>query len=192
MDRIASPISSVTTGRDGATIRVAGLISRIKKIITKSGKPMLFVTIEDLSHSAEALVFPKLLEETAAQWIDGAKVIIDGTLSDKDGEAKILANKIRPLTKETAAAEPALPQSQQRRPTITLSLSSKVTREDLEKLRVALSQKTVDDGGIPVTLHIPRGGSVTTIGTPYRILLNDDSISAIANIIGKESIRIPQ
>ncbi|MEO6077411.1 MAG: DNA polymerase III subunit alpha, partial [Candidatus Andersenbacteria bacterium] len=192
MDRIASPISSVTTGRDGATIRVAGLISRIKKIITKSGKPMLFVTIEDLSHSAEILVFPKLLEETSALWVDGSKIIVDGTLSDKDGEAKILANKIRPLTKETAAAEPALPQSQKRRPTITLSLSSKVTREDLEKLRITLSKQTVETDGIPVTLHIPRGGSVTTIGTPYRILLNDDSIAAIAEIIGKESIRIPQ
>ncbi|HSX25128.1 MAG TPA: DNA polymerase III subunit alpha [Candidatus Andersenbacteria bacterium] len=191
IDRIASPLASVTTGRDGATIRIAGIISRIKKIITKSGKPMLFVTLEDLSHSAEILVFPKLLEETVTLWIDGAKIIVDGTLSDKDGEAKVLANKIRPLTKESATMEPAIPQSQQRRPTVTLSLSPSVSRDDLEKLRSTLSEKQVDAHGIPVTLHIPRGGSVTTIATPYRITLDDATISAIAAIIGKQSIRIP-
>lgn len=191
MDRIASPIASVTTGRDGATIRIAGIISRMKKIITKSGKPMLFVTIEDLSHAAEILVFPKLLEESGSLWIDGAKIIVDGTLSDKDGEAKVLANKVRPLTKESAAAEPAIPQSEKRRPTVTLSLSSAISRDDLEKLRVVLSEKQVDANGIPVTLHIPRGGSVATISTPYRIALTDDTVSAIADIIGRQSIRIP-
>ena len=191
MDRIASPIASVTTGRDGATIRIAGIISRMKKIITKSGKPMLFVTIEDLSHAAEILVFPKLLEETGTLWIDGAKIIVDGTLSDKDGEAKVLANKVRLLTKESAAAEPAIPQSEKRRPTITLSLGPNVSRDDLEKLRVVLSEKQVDANGIPVTLHIPRGGSVATISTPYRIALTDETVSAIAAIIGRQSIRIP-
>src|SRR3989344_1845185 len=191
IDRIASPLASVTTGRDGATIRIAGIISRIKKIITKSGKPMLFVTVEDLSHSAEVLVFPKLLEETAALWIDGAKIIIDGTLSDKDGEAKVLANKIRPLTHETASAEPSIPQHEKRRPTVTLSLSPSVSRDHLEKLQATLAQKHVDTNGIPVTLHIPRGGSVATIATPYRITLEDETISAISAIIGRQSIRIP-
>ena len=39
-------------------VRVGGIISSIKKIITKKGQPMLFVKLEDLTSKAEIVVFP--------------------------------------------------------------------------------------------------------------------------------------
>ncbi|MBM3251046.1 MAG: DNA polymerase III subunit alpha, partial [Candidatus Nealsonbacteria bacterium] len=38
-------------------IKVGGIISSVKKIITKKGQPMLFVKLEDLSEKAEVVVF---------------------------------------------------------------------------------------------------------------------------------------
>jgi DNA polymerase-3 subunit alpha len=191
IERIASPLSAVTAGKDGATIRIAGIISRIKKIVTKSGKPMLFVMVEDLTHSVEVLVFPKLLEETAELWIDGAKIIIDGTLSDKDGETKVLSNKIRPLTK-ASATEPQIYSQERARATITISLSSSLSKENLQKLQSALAEHhTTENAGMPVVLSIPRGTSLATVATPYRLIPNNDAITPLADILGREAIRIP-
>lgn len=186
MEQIAMPIASVLGGRDQAKVRIAGVIARVKKIITKSGQPMLFVVVEDLSHSIEVLVFPKLLAEAPDMWNDGARIIVDGTLSDKDGETKVLANAVKPLTRDakpmshTAAASAAS--------RITIILPSSLTRDALEQLRSALASLNTENG-LPVTLSIPRGGQTTTIATPYRIQKTEDTIAVLAKIVGSQSLR---
>jgi len=75
----------------------AGVVSGIKKIITRSGESMLFVKIEDASASVEVLVFPRLYKETAGLWQEGKIVIIDGKVSEKDRELKLLVNQVAEL-----------------------------------------------------------------------------------------------
>jgi DNA polymerase-3 subunit alpha len=75
------------------SVRVAGIITTIKKIITKSNKPMLFVKIEDAVASTELLVFPTVLEKTPELWVEGKAIICQGKVSDKDQEIKVLVDK---------------------------------------------------------------------------------------------------
>jgi len=50
-------------------VKIAGLIDKIQKIITKKSKePMLFVTLEDTSGRIEVIVFPKLLTNNPSVW----------------------------------------------------------------------------------------------------------------------------
>lgn len=71
-------------------VTVSGVISGIKKIVTKKGESMLFVKIDDETGSLELLVFPSMLKQTLAVWQDGSPVIARGRKSDKDGESKLL------------------------------------------------------------------------------------------------------
>ncbi|OGY31526.1 MAG: DNA polymerase III subunit alpha [Candidatus Andersenbacteria bacterium RIFCSPHIGHO2_01_FULL_46_36] len=184
--QVATPIAQVMGGRDQAKVRIAGVIARAKKIITKKGQPMMFVLVEDLTHAMEVLVFPKLLEETPDMWNDGARIIVDGTLSDKDGETKVLANTVKPLTKDSPkmanraqSAEPAR---------ITIIIPPTLNREGLEQLRSMLASQHSDEG-LPVTLSIPRGGQTTTIGTPYRLQKGEVALAPISKIVGSMAIR---
>lgn len=77
---------------DGAQVRVAGVISTIKKINTKKGDAMLFVKIEDTSGEVEVLVFPKVLAGNPHMWLPDTIVIVSGTVSDKDNERKVLCD----------------------------------------------------------------------------------------------------
>ena len=79
------------------TINIGGVISQIKKIITKNGKPMLFVKIEDLTGTVETIVFPNTLDKTANVWQENMVVIINGQTTNKDGTVKILCNKVKLL-----------------------------------------------------------------------------------------------
>ncbi len=75
-------------------VRVAGFTSSIKKITTKNNEPMLFVKLEDNSGSVEVVVFPKLYKDNSAIWREDVPLIVEGKVSDRDADAKILANKV--------------------------------------------------------------------------------------------------
>ncbi|MBU1131787.1 DNA polymerase III subunit alpha [Patescibacteria group bacterium] len=75
-------------------VRVGGIVRSMKKIMTKKGDPMLFVMLEDGITSVEILVFPRLYKEQESLWKEEKIVVIEGTVSLKDGEQKILCNKV--------------------------------------------------------------------------------------------------
>ena len=77
---------------DGAEVRVAGVVSTIKKIMTKKNEPMMFVKIEDTGGDAEILVFPRVLESNPHIWQVDNIIICSGKVSDKDGESKVLCD----------------------------------------------------------------------------------------------------
>jgi len=77
--------------------RVAGVVSTVKKIITKKGEQMLFVRLEDMSNTMEVLVFPSILKENPDIWQEEKIVIMNCKLSDKDGESKLICNQVKEL-----------------------------------------------------------------------------------------------
>ncbi|HTX86941.1 MAG TPA: DNA polymerase III subunit alpha [Candidatus Nanoarchaeia archaeon] len=94
------PISGLAGHLGEDAVRTAGVITLIKKIITRSNKPMLFVKIEDAVASTELLVFPNLYETTAGLWQEGKVVLAQGKISDKDQEIKLLVDKAAILSLE--------------------------------------------------------------------------------------------
>ena len=94
------PINEIAAQTDEKTIfRTAGLVSKVKKIFTKSGQPMIFATIEDNSsgQSIEVVVFNSVLEKTSTAWVENACVIVDGRVSHRDGETKMLCENAKKL-----------------------------------------------------------------------------------------------
>ena len=78
-------------------LKVVGVVTKIKKIVTKSGEPMLFVRIEDATNGIEALVFPSTLKNNPEIWQEDRVIMMNCSLSDKDGEAKLICNQVREL-----------------------------------------------------------------------------------------------
>ena len=97
IERMAVLPSRLAIELVGKRTKIGGAITGIKKIITKSGHPMLFVTLEDSKAKIETLIFPKVLERTATMWQEGKIVIISGRLDDKDGNFKLLAEEVQEL-----------------------------------------------------------------------------------------------
>jgi DNA polymerase-3 subunit alpha len=83
--------------RPNQIVVIGGIISEIKKIITRSGEPMLFAKMEDLTSTVEILVFPSILKENPNLWQTDKILLVKGKISDKDGEVKILAQKVKEL-----------------------------------------------------------------------------------------------
>ena len=93
----ASLCKALSKNQAGHKIKVGGIINRIKKINTKTGQPMLFVGIEDMTGQIEVIVFPSVLEKTANAWQEEKIVLVKGRLSDRDENLKILCDSVKVL-----------------------------------------------------------------------------------------------
>ena len=78
----------------GKRVKIGGIISSIKRIITKKGKPMLFLNLEDLTNKIEVIVFPDLIEENPTALQEDKIVFIEGRVDNRNGEKKIVAEGI--------------------------------------------------------------------------------------------------
>ncbi len=84
----------------GNWVVVCGLVSDAKRIITKKGDAMLFVTLEDATGQVEVVFFPKIFENYKTSLNPGATICLVAKYSDREGEKKLLAEKLEVLTKE--------------------------------------------------------------------------------------------
>lgn len=92
--------------KDGAIVKVLGIISSVKKKITKNDTSMAFVTVEDVTGSVEIIVFPKVYERFANMLSLGNVAVIKGRLSLRDDEdSKIIADSFEPCPKEEKKAK---------------------------------------------------------------------------------------
>lgn len=93
-----TPCIKLADFKEGETVRIAGVITKIKKIITASQEPMLFVKLEDLSGNTEALVFPSILKELPILWQENKIILLEGRISEKDGEPKVITTRAKEIS----------------------------------------------------------------------------------------------
>lgn len=98
---LASKVKAISDIKKNKNIsgifRIAGVIAKIQKIITKNGQSMIFVKVEDLADGMEVLVFSDTLNKNPNLWKENNVVIIEGKLSWRDGEPKLIAQSAMEL-----------------------------------------------------------------------------------------------
>jgi len=93
----ALPIKELKDQFPRQKIRIGGIISSIKKILTKNGENMLFVKIEDLTDKAEVVVFPTILEKFGDAFQENKIVLITGKVDFRDNSPKIICEEIEEI-----------------------------------------------------------------------------------------------
>lgn len=84
---------------------VAGAITTLRRHTARTGKPMAFVTLEDLQGSIEVTVFPSTYEETEELWQIDRIVVVRGKVQLRDDKIGILCNKAHPFVDSGAAPQ---------------------------------------------------------------------------------------
>jgi DNA polymerase-3 subunit alpha len=91
----AEPIGELTSAP--RQVRVGGIISKLKKIVTKTGQPMVFAELEDLSGKIEVVVFPTIFEKYSKLWQEEGVVLLNGKVQERDNALKFICEEARPL-----------------------------------------------------------------------------------------------
>jgi hypothetical protein len=85
---------------DGQRIVVGGIVVGSRTVVTRTRSTMAVVTLEDLQGSLEVVVFPRLYEQTAATWQEGAILLVAGRVDHRGEDVSLLADVV--LTWEDA------------------------------------------------------------------------------------------
>jgi DNA polymerase-3 subunit alpha len=83
--------------QDGQMTRLGGIISKLQPKLTKTGKPMAIVTLEDLEGSVETMVFPETYAKYAPVLKADTAIFVCGTANLREDKPKIFAEQIIPL-----------------------------------------------------------------------------------------------
>ena len=93
-----TPTEDLPDLQDKSTVRVGAIVTAVKEISTKSGDRMAFVTLEDLTGSVEAVVFPDVYRSSMLHLAKDSAVLVKGQVDlAEDGAAKLLVSEVRPL-----------------------------------------------------------------------------------------------
>src|SRR5688572_19388743 len=76
-------------------VRVAGLVTAVRPYMTKTNKPMGFVTLEDIQGNIELVLFPRTWQKTHEQLTVGQIIIVEGKADTGSTPPKILVDEIR-------------------------------------------------------------------------------------------------
>ena len=164
--------SNNTGYRDGQIVKIAGLVSSVKKKYTKTNKIMAFVTLEDLYGSCEIIVFENSYLKAQELLIEDSIVMVEGRLSIREDEAtKIVANEI---TKFGAKGQRLLE--------INITELDEVQKE---KLRGAIKFFAGDRNNIAVKI-INGENSVMSGG----IYVTDEILNEFRQIVGFDNVRV--
>ena len=143
------------TTAEQTQLQIAGLISSVKKILTKKNEPMLFVGLEDLSGTIECLVFPRTLKQTSEEFWQEDKIIkITGKMSNRNDEKKVIVDKAIELT---ANAEQITANNEQRTisQSLQITIPDKAQHRTLAKLKRLLISDENSSSGTQVKLVLP-------------------------------------
>ncbi len=163
-------IASLVSVADGSEVRVVALIGDIKPIVTKQGRRMAVITLEDLGGRIEATVFPDVFEASRQHLVADAIVAVNGRVESRDDRGtKLLAAEVMPWDTARSTYRPALHVEVR---------AEEITEQWLRSVDAILCSHRGDSD---VYLHIvkPDGSREATRARRYRVAEGDAVLRAL-------------
>jgi DNA polymerase-3 subunit alpha len=88
-------LAEIERRRDGDTVTVGGIVSEVKQVTTKRGEPMVFLTLDDPTGSAEVVVFNSTYAAARDLCTADRILVVKGRVDHKQqGETKLIALEV--------------------------------------------------------------------------------------------------
>lgn len=160
--------------QDGQSVKLAGVITKIKKKFTKSNKVMAFVTIEDLYGSCELIVFESCYNKCNNLLIEESLILCEGRISIRDeNDITIIANQITELKSNS-----------QRRLVIDIT---DLPEETKEKLRGTIKFFEGEQNNLKV--NVKTNGKETECGAIFADNAGK-TIEAFKDVVGEDRVEL--
>jgi len=78
---------------DRTEVRVAGIITEVKRVTDKKGRPFAFLQMEDLHGTIEVIAFNDVYDRSMGMIQVDTLVVVDGHIDTRRGHPQIIANK---------------------------------------------------------------------------------------------------
>jgi DNA polymerase-3 subunit alpha len=175
--RTDCPLLALADRKDKDWVTVGGIIVEAKRIRTRNGDPMMFVTLDDLGGSVEVLLFGKALAEHETALALDTVVLVRGRVDHKEaGKTCLIAQSVEvfaPSEEEIEQASMKAAAETRAATTLAQPLHLRVDLGTLSRDAIDDLKQTIEDfpGPAEVLLDIdtPEGVRRLRLGEEYRV-----------------------
>lgn len=97
-------LSRISQEHIGQTITIVGMLTGLRRVMTKKNEPMLIAQVEDLDGVIEMVVFPKVYEKYAEFWREDNIVAITAKVDHRREALQLVCESVADYTQVVAAA----------------------------------------------------------------------------------------
>ncbi len=162
--------------RDGEIVTVGGIVSSVKQLTTKKGDPMVFLRLDDLSGSAEAVVFNSVYAASRELCEADRVLVLKGRVDHKEGESKLIAIEVAEFSAYVPPTEVRLKVDARKAPAGVLRELGHVVRDYPGEAKVVLALDTSEG---PRTLEF---------GPEYRVAPVPDFYAEVKALLGEAAV----
>jgi DNA polymerase III subunit alpha len=162
--------------RDGEIVTVGGIVSAVKQLTTKKGEPMVFLRLDDLSGSTEAVVFNSVYAAYRELCETDRVLVLKGRVDHKEGESKLIAIEVAEFSAYVAPTEVRLKVDARKAPAGVLRELGHVVRDYPGEAKVVLALDTSEG---PRTLEF---------GPDYRVAPVPDFYAEVKALLGEAAV----
>ena len=173
LQAFTTPIARLDEQRDGALIRVGGLVTRISTI-DRRGQQFAFATLEDLSGRGDVAFFAEAYGAHRELLEEDRVILVEGRVSARNGRMSLQAASAMPLDQAREVLTRAL----------NLSLPYEAVQEEMLTSLRRICERYL--GECELLLHLKNGGQKNAIvrSRTIRVKPCDDLLREIDALIG--------
>jgi len=168
---------------DREKVRVIGIITSVKRISDKKGRPMAFVQIEDLQGSAEVLVFSEVYDRHQGLIAPDTVLMLEGNLSKRDEPPKIMASSMERVEN--------LREKFQAQLQLNIDLkTAEISEDDLNEMATLFS---IHKGETPIKLLVRSDQAKKPLKMNVRKFVvepNNELLKGLRSILDKKSVQL--
>ncbi|WP_078391929.1 DNA polymerase III subunit alpha [Shouchella patagoniensis] len=158
-------------------VRIAGLLKEVKKISTKKGEAMAFMTLSDESGECDCVAFPKVWKSFEAMLSSHLLVFLEGVMEERDSQKQFVIQRAVDVMSMRV-----------NRPKQVLYIRM-VDKEDtptrLSDLKYILSQ---DSGLTPVILYREKEQGTKRLADEYAVAPKKRTMQLLKRLFGEENV----
>ncbi len=197
----ATPISTITQQMEEQTVTVGGIVTTVRKIVTKNNASMAFVGLEDKSGNLEVVVFPRAYEKTPELWQSDQVILVKGKVSfkDRDGkmgsELKLMASAAFRIDYEKAKGhvnKNPIPEAPPRPEDLPSEVTVKLPDMSDSVLLMRIKDILVRHEGDTEVFLLIEGEELKKIRLPFKVQPTKEFMGKLEKLVGEQAIAIPE
>ncbi|MEX1211262.1 MAG: DNA polymerase III subunit alpha [Balneolaceae bacterium] len=168
---------------DRSTIRVVGIVTAVKKLVDRKGRPFAFLTLEDLQGSIECIAFNDVFDRYLGLIQPDTIVMAEGSLDRRDAEPKLILNVLERVEN--------LREKFQHQLLLQVRLqTAEIGEEELLQMATLLTQYK---GETPIRLRIESDhakGPIPMNVRKYVVEPSQELLQKLRKLLGRESVEL--
>jgi DNA polymerase III subunit alpha len=205
--RLTHDTSQITAEVSGEKVVLGGLVTGIRRLLTRNKGQMAVITIEDLSGSVEAIIFPRLYEKSPELFRDDAILVLEGKVDvdsrterpvvvvDRAEEWHPPANGTPPPPPPPAAPEPAVHTNGNAASKRVLRIDVPRSEDDNACVRVleqlhGLVERHPGTDEVELVVRDRSGCAVALYGAHILVQHSVELEAQVRGLVGEENVRV--